>query len=322
MAGTLAVGAALGVGVVGIPGALGSVLPDATAQKLPRWRGFNLLEKFNGQNQRFQEQDFALIAELGFNFARLPMDYRMWIEGGDWTRFNEATFKEIDEALQLGEKYGVHILMNFHRAPGYTVARPAEAKSVWTDEETLKVCTLHWSHFAKRYQGVPNSRLSFNLFNEPGGVGPDDYRRVVKHLTEAIHADDPKRLIICDGREWGGTAPMELAGLGVATATRGYAPVQISHYRASWMNGSDKWAEPTYPLKVGDTLWDKAGMRERLIKPWQALQAKGVGVMVGEFGAHNQTPHPVVWGCATRSRCGRKRAGAMPCGISAAASAS
>ena len=61
-------------------------LPEATPEKLPRWRGFNLLEKFNvARNTRFVEQDFEWIAELGFNFVRLPMDYRCWIEPGDWT---------------------------------------------------------------------------------------------------------------------------------------------------------------------------------------------------------------------------------------------
>ena len=34
-------------------------------------------------------------------------------------------------------------------------------------------------------------------------------------------------------------------------------------------------------------------MKDR-IEPWKKLQAKGVGVMVGEWGAYNRTPHKVV----------------------------
>ena len=38
-------------------------LPEATAQKLPRWRGFNLLEKFTAPESRpFVEQDFEWLA--------------------------------------------------------------------------------------------------------------------------------------------------------------------------------------------------------------------------------------------------------------------
>jgi endoglucanase len=268
-------------------------MPEPSARKLPRWHGFNLLEKFNGQNHRFREQDFERIAELGFNFVRLPMDYRMWIEDNDWAKFREQTLKEIDEAVQFGEKHSVHVCLNFHRAPGYTVARPPEPKSVWSDDEALRVCALHWATFAKRYQGVPSRQLSFNLFNEPPKLEPETYRRVIAHLVEAIREHDEARFIICDGREWGNVAPTELAGLGVAAATRGYRPMHVTHYQASWINGADKWPEPTWPIREGNTLWNKETLREQQIEPWKKLEAQGVGVMVGEFGAFNKTPHKV-----------------------------
>ncbi|MDR0328622.1 MAG: cellulase family glycosylhydrolase, partial [Planctomycetaceae bacterium] len=142
-------------------------LPEPRYDKLPRWRGFNLLEKFNRQNRRFLESDFQWIRDFGFDFVRLPMDYRTWIIDGDWRKINEKILEEIDEAVKFGEKYGIHVHMNFHRAPGYTVAAPPEEKSVWTDPEAREVCALHWATFAKRYKGIPNSRVSFNLFNEP-----------------------------------------------------------------------------------------------------------------------------------------------------------
>lgn len=286
--------AGLGAATSGLAGTDGAALPEASASKLPAWRGFNLLNKFNGRNDPFEERDFEWLAELGFNFVRLPMDYRTWIEDGDWTRFREATLKQIDQAVDLGTRHGIHVCLNFHRAPGYTVAKPPEQKSLWSDEEALRVCGLHWAHFAKRYQGISNRQLSFNLFNEPSNLKPETYQRVVGSVCEAIRQRDASRLIICDGRDWGNTAPVELATLGVATATRGYAPVQISHYRASWMNGSDQWPEPTWPLVERGVHWDRETLQSRQIAPWKRLEEQGVGVMVGEFGAYNKTPHRVV----------------------------
>ena len=129
----------------------------ATAEKLPRWRGFNLLEKFilGSGRKPFLEEDFRLISKLGFNFVRLPMDYRFWIKDGDWTQFDEPTLREIDQAVEWGGKYGIHVCICFHRAPGYTVAKPPEKTSLWTDPETQRVCALHWATFARRYRGVP-----------------------------------------------------------------------------------------------------------------------------------------------------------------------
>jgi endoglucanase len=286
--------AGLGAAASAAAGADGRALPEASASRLPRWRGFNLLNKFNGQNDPFAERDFEWLAELGFNFVRLPMDYRGWIQDGDWTKFRESTLKEIDHAVELGARHEIHVCLNFHRAPGYTVARPPEAKSLWSDEEALRVCGLHWALFAERYKGISNRHLSFDLFNEPPKLEPQTYRRVVGSVCDAIRRRDAGRLIICDGRDWGNTAPTELAGLGVAASTRGYAPVHVSHYRASWMNGADRWPEPTWPIEEDGVHWDKETLQSRQIAPWKRLEAQGVGVMVGEFGAFNRTPHHVV----------------------------
>ncbi|MBT7098878.1 twin-arginine translocation signal domain-containing protein, partial [Candidatus Poribacteria bacterium] len=44
------------------------------ASKLPRWRGFNLLEKFtHWENKPFVESDFLMMKEWGFDFVRLPL---------------------------------------------------------------------------------------------------------------------------------------------------------------------------------------------------------------------------------------------------------
>lgn len=223
-------------------------LPPASWDKLPRWHGFNLLEKFNvGKNERFREEDFRLISELGFNFVRLPMDYRTWIMDGDWEKIDEAALKEIDQAVEYGERHGIHVCMNFHRAPGYTVAKPPESKDLWTDPDAQRVCAMHWATFARRYRGVPNERLSFNLFNEPSHVPPDQHAHVVRLVTDAIHKEDASRLVICDAREWGNVPSPELVPLKVAQATRGYQPMGITHYKASWVNG-ENMPPPTWPI--------------------------------------------------------------------------
>lgn len=232
-------------------------LPTPTPSELPQWRGFNLLEKFQkASNEPFREQDFQLIRELGFNFVRLPMDYRCWIEDGDWTRLHEPTLREIDQAVEFGGKYSIHVCINFHRAPGYTVAQPPEAKSLWTDPEAQRVCAMHWAQFARRYRGIPSERLSFNLFNEPSNVEPEVYAAVVKPIVAAIRAEDPQRLIISDGLQWGQRPALELAELKLAQATRGYAPSDVTHYKASWMSGSDRFPLPTWPrLRAYGTLY-------------------------------------------------------------------
>jgi aryl-phospho-beta-D-glucosidase BglC (GH1 family) len=227
--------------------------PDATAAKLPRWRGFNLTEKFTlGRgNQRFKEQDFRLISQWGFDFVRLPMDYRLWIVDKDWHRLNEDVLKEIDEAVELGKRYHIHVSINFHRAPGYCVngRRDPEPFNLWQDEEAQEAFVYHWRAFAKRYKGIPSARLSFNLVNEPGHVTVADYLKAIAPAVRAIKEEDPDRLIISDtifgvdDKELGDG----LKTLGVAFSPHQYWPSQITHYKASWVDRHGTFPPPVWP---------------------------------------------------------------------------
>lgn len=232
-------------------------LPEATAAILPPWTGFNLpyrmrrAPKEGPHNRPFTEAPIRLLASLGFNFVRLPMDYRNWIRGDDWAVIDETSpvLAEIDRMIEWGGTYGVHVMLNFHTAPGYCVTEAwADGDRLWTDPEAQRVCAVHWAFFARRYKGVPNRRLSFNLWNEPLRTDAETHARVVGLVVAAIRAEDPERLIVCDGLNF---APMpELIDLGVAQAARGYAPSRVTHYKASWVDGSDRWPKPVWPRPV------------------------------------------------------------------------
>ncbi len=107
--------------------------------------------------------------------------------------------------------------------------------------------------FARRYKGIPNERLSFDLLNEPGGVKPEVYAAVVRQLAAAIRAEDPQRLIIADGLDWGWKPTFELKDLHVAQAARGYSPMEISHFHASWIKGSENFPLPQWPVTIPPT---------------------------------------------------------------------
>jgi endoglucanase len=306
--------------------------PDITSTSFPRWRGFNLLEKFIAANSNdpFKESDFALIAELGFDFVRLPMSYRCWTDPSNWKKLDEKTLKEIDQAVELGKQYGVHTNISFHRAPGYSVDRSLkEPFNLWLDEEAQQAFDYHWSHFARRYKGIPNKNVSFNLVNEPGSLDfertkpltPEAHGKVMRRVVKAIRDIDQNRLIFADGMWWGRDPMPDLADLNIVQSTRGYEPSQITHYLANWVDGASKWPVPTWPLKPElstelrylsdemnqtyknklerwripiDMEWGKERISLQMIEPWKKVQAMGVGVHVGEFGAFSKTPHEVV----------------------------
>jgi len=275
-------------------------MTGSIANPLPRWRGFNLQHFYTEKSDCIPvEDDYRWIAELGFDFVRLPMMYTLWVDD-DPFKVKEDVLARIDEAVGFGEKYGLHICLNFHTAPGYRCSRGWEdpfGLNLWKDARGLEAFCFHWELFTKRYRGIPSERLSFNLVNEPPrpsdeGMTRMDHERVVRTVVGSIRAIDPTRLILADEvDELNGSMP-ELIDLAIGQACRGYVPGAISHYKATWGRNQD-YPEPTWP-STSDTgdYWDRARLEE-YYAPWAALIREGVGVFCGECGCFNKTPHAV-----------------------------
>ena len=267
--------------------------PKPIQHILPRWRGFNLLEAFTMRTKAdFRDDDFRMIRDLGFNFVRFPMCYRIWIKDNDDYKFDEAILAKIDHAVETANNCGLHVSLNFHRAPGYSVNREfAEPKNLWKDKEPLDAFCFQWQSFAKRYKSIPTEKLSIDLVNEPPSIGDgmtrEDHERVVRTTVKAIRQIDPTRQIIFDGISYGNIPAPELADLKVGQSTRAYQPMFITHYGASWVN-SKNFPDPAWPGNG----WDRKRL-ENHFAPWLELAKSGVGVHCGEGGVFNKTPHDV-----------------------------
>jgi endoglucanase len=278
--------------------------------RIPRWRGFNLTELTGGQpGRRFVESDFAWMQEWGFNFARLPMSYWTWSRPERWMEIDERALAPIDDAIEWGRQYGIHLNLNFHRIPGYCVnGREREPYQLFNSprdamQRALEAAAHHWRTFARRYQGVPPARLSFDLFNEPPFMADQArYVEIARALIATIREVSPDRLIFADGADIGQTPVLGLVDEGVVQSTRGYLPKMISHYTATWVpkNEFESFAVPEWPMvDAHGVRWDREKLREELIRKWQPLTAVGVPVHVGEWGCFVKTPHAAVLGWMT-----------------------
>jgi endoglucanase len=302
---------------------------DLTAARIPRWRGFNLQGRFSMPNRpvqgpAFDEFEFATMAEWGFDFARLPLNYWVWGDRQDWAVIREAPLKEIDRAIDLGQQYGIHVNINFHRCPGYCInGREMEPADIFTGtaaqrQQALDATVRHWKAFAARYKGIPNRRVSFDLINEPPkmrsyeGYLEERYVEIVKTVVAGIREVDPHRLIFADGINIGQSPVTGIADLGLVQSTRGYLPKAVSHYTANWVpkDEFESFVVPTWPLTDDKgEVWDKERLRREDITPYGALVKKGVQVHVGEWGVFNKTPHAVALAFMTDALALWKEAG-------------
>ena len=263
------------------------------------WRGFNLLNYFTaGYPEPFREEEFQWMAQWGFNFVRLPLSYWNWSRPGEDYEMDEHVLQDIDRAVEWGRRYGIHVCINLHRAPGYCVNPPAEPQNIFEDAEALDGCAHQWTVFARRYRRVSSRHLSFNLLNEVARVKAEDYERIVRRLVGAIRDVSPRRLILIDGLDWGGRPLLSVPDLpDIIQCGRGYQPMLISHYEASWTFGDKPMPIPrhqlTWPLDADGQHYDRQYLLQMQEHSWTPLLQQGGKVFIGEFGCHNRTPHAV-----------------------------
>lgn len=304
--------------------ALGLNVPNSFANttaknKLPKWKGFNLVDFFNPDpayaRDASTEDHFKWMRDWGFDFVRIPMAYPYYLKI-DRTRHitpeetynvDEAQLEKIDKLVAMAHKYNLHVSLNLHRAPGYCVnAGFNEPFNLWRDQAAQDAFYFHWSMWAKRYKNVSSQKISFDLLNEPSdredmndqhskrtAVPGDIYRKVAKNALEVIRKENPKHLVIADGNNVGSDVIPEIKDLDIAQSCRGYNPGIISHYKAPWaMKDTANIPEPKWPGQVGDKYLGRE-MLEKFYKPWIDLKNSGVGVHCGECGAWRKTPHAV-----------------------------
>ncbi|HZZ17895.1 MAG TPA: cellulase family glycosylhydrolase [Opitutaceae bacterium] len=277
--------------------------PKRPQPKIPRWRGFNLTEMTGMRAQPYVESDFQWMSEWGFDFARLPLSYWTWSSAADWMTIDTKSLEPLDQAIEFGDRHGVHLCMAFHRIPGYCVnGREHEPHQLFgsTGDEykkALQAATFHWRTFARRYKNVPNSRLSFDLLNEPpASTDVPRYTDICKTLIDAIRQESPDRLIFANGADLGQTPVLGLIDEGIVQSSHDYQPKMVSHYQAKWVPASEfeSLAPPTWPMvDKNGVLWDRAKLRIEDIDKWKPLTDVGAPVHVGEWGTYVNAPHGV-----------------------------
>lgn len=301
--------------------AIAALQQQKLTNKLPKWKGFNLLDFFSADPAKIwkptTEEHLKWMRDWGFDFIRVPIAYPYYLK---FDRSRNITpeevyhtdpekIDEIDRLVAMAHKQDIHVSLNLHRAPGFCVnAAFHEPYNLWTDKAAQDAFYFHWSLWAKTYKNVSSKKISFDLLNEPcmredmndqyskrSAVPGDVYRKVAREAAAAIRKENRGHLVIADGNNVGNSVIPEIIDLDIAQSCRGYNPHIISHYKAPWVFKEEQMAhlpEPKWPGKVGSEFLSRP-MLEDYYKPWIELVQKGVGVHCGECGSWNKTPHEV-----------------------------
>ena len=117
------------------------------------------------------EADIAFLAQCGFNFVRLPFNYRHFesdLAPGKW---QEDGFRRLENIVNLCRKHNIWVLLDLHAAPG-AQARDQNAGSAygevyfWNYQNFMDRAAALWKEIARRYRG-DSAVAGYNLLCEP-----------------------------------------------------------------------------------------------------------------------------------------------------------
>jgi endoglucanase len=189
--------------ITGYPGTE-SLMREAVARALGADRAERffdrLLERF------FDEPDAALLAGLGVNCVRLPINYRHFERDEEPFRLLDAGFERLDRAIRMCAEQGIYSVIDLHAAPGaqnqhWHSDNPTHVAAFWQHRHFQDRAVHLWQALAERYRG-DEWVAGYNLLNEPADptgalVGP-----VHDRLVAAVREIDRDHIVFVDGNTY------------------------------------------------------------------------------------------------------------------------
>ncbi len=200
-----------------------NVLPD-------KWR----LPITVGDREHFAsyitERDAAYIASLGMDHIRLGFD-QIVLEEAPY-RYREEIFSLLLSFTGWCRKYGLHTVLNLHKAVG-NYCDIEEEVSLLDDPELQARFVALWTEIERRFSGDPD--VAFELLNEVRDVPPEKWNDLAERAIGAIRALNPFRKIIVGPTCWNNPPGLKDLRIfpdeNVIYTFHTYAPHEFTHQR-------------------------------------------------------------------------------------------
>ena len=111
-----------------------------------------------------REEDIKRIKNMGCDHLRLPVDFEN-IYDEKKKEAKEIGFKYIDLCISWCKKYGLNVVLDLHKAPGYTFDDLAYSKNFFTDKNLQAMFLDIWDILSKRYAKY-SDMMMFEMLNE------------------------------------------------------------------------------------------------------------------------------------------------------------
>jgi endoglucanase len=244
----------------------------------------NMLEapKEGEWGRAIQDSDFTIIRAAGFDTIRLPVRWSAHALAAAPYTIDATFMARVKHVVATANAAGLNVMLNVHHYEELFQTPAAHA---------MRFAEL-WKQIAPEFTAYPDSRLWFELINEPNNnLNDGNLLSVLNPALAHVRATNPTRPVIIGGQNWSGvdslaTLPLPADPYLVPTFHT-YDPFDFTHQGATWVT-------PTPALgRTFGSAADYVGLNANLQKVRDYMTRTGRVPFVGEYGAIDEPGVPL-----------------------------
>jgi endoglucanase len=270
-------------------------------------------ERGEAREKHIQEDDFARLDSLGFDFVRLPIDeVQFWDEDGN--KLPEA-WNLMVNAINWAEKHHLRTIVDLHiiRSHYFNAVNEgnANANTLFTSDEAQQQLIDMWYQLSDVLKGYSNDSVAYEFMNEPVAEDHEQWNQLIAKVHKALRDREPQRTLVIGSNRWQGYETMKYLKVpegdkNIILSFHYYNPMILTHYGAWWTPIGRYTGKVSYPgvlvsqqdyEAASDTLkpelepyltqeWNIDLIREQFKDAIEAARKYDLQLFCGEWGVY------------------------------------
>lgn len=227
----------------------------------------------------FDEADAALLASIGMNSVRIPVNYRHFEDDARPFVLKEEGFAQLDRVVTLLARHGIYSIIDLHALPGrqnqhWHSDNPTHIAEFWNHPHFQDRVVHLWEALADRFKDRPEV-AGYNPINEPsdptGEILPVFYDR----LEAAIRKVDPRHVLFLDGNKY---------STDFSFLDRRPDPLPNTVYTAHDYALPGITSAKAYPGTTRGEYFDRTVVEKTFLRRTEYMRRTETPIWIGEFG--------------------------------------
>jgi endoglucanase len=198
-------------------------------------------ERGEARRMHIQEDDFARLDSLGFDFIRLPIDeVQFWDEQG--TQEPEA-WELMSCAVDWALKHHLRVIVDLHiiRSHYFNAVNEggAAANTLFTSEEAQQQLIDMWYQLSDCLCHYSCDSVAYEFMNEPVADDHEQWNQLIAKVHKALREREPQRTLVIGSNMWQSYATIKDLKVpegdkNIVLSFHYYNPMILTHYGAWW----------------------------------------------------------------------------------------